>query len=126
MVMGAGIGIMILGFLMMIGGGYSDLNTPNYDVKYGFRTTVLAPMLVLAGLFVNGFAIMKKPATDRVEYVINEVYRAENEKPTARTESGKRLRKKVEPSREEVSKMDAAKARKMARKEKKERKKGKK
>lgn len=100
--MAAGIGLMILGFLAMMGGGYTDVNTPNYDVKYGFRTTILAPMLVLAGLFVNGMAIMKKPSEERVNYVMNEVFTEKKVEKKARTESAKRLRKEAEPSREEV------------------------
>ena len=109
MIMGAGIGLMLLGFLAMIGGGYSDFNTPNYDVKYGFRTTVLAPMLVLAGLIVNGYAIMKKPSEERMQYVVNEVFTEKVEKSKARTESGKRLRKNAEPTREEVRARQAEK-----------------
>lgn len=104
--MGVGIGLMILGFLAMIGGGYSDLNTPNYDVKYGFRTTILAPILVLAGLVVNGFAIMKKPSQDRIDYVMNEVYisRAEEaRRGKSLTESGKRIRKTANASKEEIA-----------------------
>lgn len=105
MLMGLGIGLMILGFLAMIGGGYSDFDTPNYDVKYGFRTTILAPILVLTGLVVNGFAIMKKPSQDRIDYVMNEVFVSKAEEAKrgrSLTESGKRLRKKSNETKEEI------------------------
>jgi len=64
-----GIGLILLGYITMIGGGYTDPMTPNYDVKYGFRTTILAPILILIGLVINGYAIMKKPSDEQVSWI---------------------------------------------------------
>ncbi len=74
MLMLIGIAIMVLGYIMMIGGGYTDSVTPNYDVKYGFRTTILAPFLILLGLAINGYAIMKKPSQERSDWVEQNVF----------------------------------------------------
>jgi len=73
----AGIGLMLLGYIVMVGGGYTDPMTPNYDVKYGFRTTVLAPILILTGLVINGFAIMKTPSAEKMSCVQDTVFNAE-------------------------------------------------
>lgn len=72
-----GIGLMLLGYVAMIGGGYTDPMTPNYDVKYGFRTTVLAPILILLGLVINGYAIMKKPSDEQVSWVQDNVFNSD-------------------------------------------------
>lgn len=70
----AGIALMLLGYLTMVGGGYTDAVTPNYDVKYGARTTILAPMMILLGLILNGYAILKKPSAERMAYVEENVF----------------------------------------------------
>ena len=93
MLMGGGIGLMVLGFLLLQGGGYTDLNTPNYDAKYNFTRTVLAPLFVLLGLGVNGYAIMKKPSTEEVQYVMDNVYQDESNTKT-RTASASKIRSK--------------------------------
>ncbi len=57
-----GIGLMVLGFLLMVGGGDAPDLTTTYpeDTLYGFRRTVLAPFFVLAGLGAQIFAIFSK------------------------------------------------------------------
>lgn len=52
-----GIGLMLLGFLLMTGGNMEDGSI------YSFRRITLAPALILLGFVVNGYAIMKKPAS---------------------------------------------------------------
>ncbi len=55
-----GLGLIVLGFLLMIGGGSKDPNTFNPEI-FSFRRLTLAPILVLGGFVVEIFAIMKKP-----------------------------------------------------------------
>jgi hypothetical protein len=54
-----GLGLIVLGFILMIGGGSKDPNTFNPEI-FSFRRITLAPILVLAGYVVEIFAIMKK------------------------------------------------------------------
>jgi Protein of unknown function (DUF3098) len=56
-----GLVIMALGFFLMAGGKSSNLNVfSDKDVYSPMRITV-APILIVAGLLVEIFAIMKKP-----------------------------------------------------------------
>ena len=55
-----GLALIILGFLLMIGGGSDDPNVFS-DKIFDFRRLTLAPLLILAGYVVEIFAIMKKP-----------------------------------------------------------------
>ena len=54
------IGLILLGFILMTGGGSKDPNVFNEDM-FDFRRLTLAPILVLAGFGVGIVAIMKKP-----------------------------------------------------------------
>jgi hypothetical protein len=55
-----GLGLIVLGFLLMIGGGSDDPNVFSYDI-FNFRRLTLAPILILVGYVVEIYAIMKKP-----------------------------------------------------------------
>ena len=55
-----GLGIMILGYILLSGGGSDDPNVFNYDM-FSFRRLVLAPVVILAGFVFEIYAIMKKP-----------------------------------------------------------------
>ena len=55
-----GLGIIILGFILMSGGGSDDPNVFNEDM-FSFRRITLAPLLVLGGFAFEIYAIMKKP-----------------------------------------------------------------
>lgn len=57
------IGLIIIaaGFFLMAGGGSSDPNVFDAKALYSFRRITLAPFLIIAGLVVEIFAIMKKP-----------------------------------------------------------------
>lgn len=57
--MGAGLVLVIIGFMLMAGGAQPD-DAWNADEIYSFRRTVLAPIVILAGLVVEIFAIFKK------------------------------------------------------------------
>ncbi len=58
--MGIGIGLIFLGLFLMTGGGMPDPDTWDPNRIYGFRRTVLAPFLMLAGLGIQIYAIFKK------------------------------------------------------------------
>ncbi|NJO89914.1 MAG: DUF3098 domain-containing protein [Chloroflexia bacterium] len=53
--------IIIIGFLLMVGGGSKDPNVFNGDELFSFRRIILAPLLVLFGFIFEIWAIMKKP-----------------------------------------------------------------
>ncbi|MEO1516420.1 MAG: DUF3098 domain-containing protein [Bacteroidota bacterium] len=57
--MGIGVVLIALGMIMMLGGDMPDPDTWDPDIIYGFRRTVLAPVLILAGLIVEIYAIFK-------------------------------------------------------------------
>jgi hypothetical protein len=53
--------IIIVGFLLMIGGKSDDPNVFNGKEIFSFRRITLAPVLVLIGFAFEIWAIMKKP-----------------------------------------------------------------
>lgn len=55
-----GFGIVILGFILMMGGGSEDPNVFNEDI-FSFRRITLAPIVVLVGFGFVFWAIMRKP-----------------------------------------------------------------
>ncbi len=59
MILFAGIALIILGFILMIGGKSDDPNVFNPELFNTQRITV-APILVLSGFVTVIFAIMKK------------------------------------------------------------------
>jgi Protein of unknown function (DUF3098) len=56
-----GLVIMALGFFLMAGGKSSNLNVFNDKDVYSPMRITVAPILIVAGLLVEIFAIMKKP-----------------------------------------------------------------
>ncbi len=52
--------VIVLGFILMIGGKADDPNQFSEDV-FSFRRITLAPIIVLAGFAFEIWAIMKKP-----------------------------------------------------------------
>lgn len=59
--MAIGGAVIILGFLLMIGGKSTDPTMFNKEEVYGFRRITLAPILIIAGLIIEVYALMKKP-----------------------------------------------------------------
>jgi hypothetical protein len=57
-----GIGILFLGYLLMMGGGSEDPNVFSEEI-FSFRRITLAPIIVLAGYACVGYAIMYKDKT---------------------------------------------------------------
>jgi len=58
--MAIGFGIIVVGFLLMLGGKSEDPNEFS-DAIFSFRRITLAPLVVLAGFVFEIWAIMKKP-----------------------------------------------------------------
>jgi membrane-bound ClpP family serine protease len=52
--------IIVIGFLLMLGGKSEDPNVFNEKI-FSFRRITLAPIVVLAGFIFEIWAIMKKP-----------------------------------------------------------------
>ena len=56
-----GIVVMAIGFLLMAGGKSSDPNVFNDKDVYSPVRITIAPILIIAGLLIEIYAIMKKP-----------------------------------------------------------------
>lgn len=59
-----GFAIIIVGFLLMMGGRSEDPSVFNEEI-FSFRRITLAPMIVLFGFIFEIYAIMKKPKADK-------------------------------------------------------------
>ncbi len=57
----AGLLVMALGFFLMSGGKSPDPNVFKDDVVNSTTRITIAPILIIAGLLIEIFAIMKKP-----------------------------------------------------------------
>ncbi|MCT4647691.1 MAG: DUF3098 domain-containing protein [Carboxylicivirga sp.] len=58
-----GFAIIILGFVLMIGGRSDDPTVFNEEI-FSFRRITLAPIVVLFGFMFEIYAIMKKPKAE--------------------------------------------------------------
>ena len=57
--MAAGFGLVLLGMLMMMGGSMPSPDVWDESIIYSTRITVIAPILILAGLILEIYAIFK-------------------------------------------------------------------
>jgi FtsH-binding integral membrane protein len=55
-----GLVVMAIGFFLMAGGKSADPNVFNDNEIYSFRRITLAPILIVSGLVIEIFAIIKK------------------------------------------------------------------
>jgi len=55
-----GIVVIVLGFILMVGGGSEDPKVFNPEI-FSFRRVTLAPLLAFGGFIFIIYAIMKKP-----------------------------------------------------------------
>lgn len=60
-IMLAGLIVIIIGFLLMTGGGSNDPNSFKPEEVYSWRRITLAPIVILLGLGIEVYAIMRKP-----------------------------------------------------------------
>ena len=56
--------IILVGFVLMIGGGSSDPNVFNKEI-FNFQRITLAPIVVMFGFIFVIYAIMKKPGSEK-------------------------------------------------------------
>jgi hypothetical protein len=64
-ILGAGLAILIIGFFLMSGGAMTDENTWDPGTIYSFTRITLAPILVLSGLAIVGYAIFYNSPSDK-------------------------------------------------------------
>ena len=60
-IMIAGLAVIVIGFLLMMGGASGDPNTFKPEEVYSFRRITLAPIVIVLGLLVEVYAIIRKP-----------------------------------------------------------------
>ena len=58
--MAIGFGIIIIGFILMVGGGSDNPEVFNPEI-FSFRRITLAPVVLLFGFLFEIYAILKKP-----------------------------------------------------------------
>ena len=56
--------IIVVGFVLMIGGNSTDPNVFNKEI-FSFRRITLAPIIVIIGFIFEIYAIMKKTDSDK-------------------------------------------------------------
>lgn len=61
-----GLAVMIVGFVLMIGGGSDDPSVFN-PAMFNFRRLVVAPIVIIAGIVTIIAAIMRTPKADPEE-----------------------------------------------------------
>lgn len=59
--MAIGAGVMIVALLLMAGGKSPDPKVFDYNEVYSARRITVAPILLLLGLIIEMYAIMRKP-----------------------------------------------------------------
>jgi len=59
--MAIGAVVITIGMFLMAGGASTDPNVFNKDEVYSTRRITIAPILILAGLVIEIYAIFKKP-----------------------------------------------------------------
>ncbi|MBK9701748.1 MAG: DUF3098 domain-containing protein [Flavobacteriales bacterium] len=57
-----GLGIVVLGFILMAGGGTGDPNAFDPEAIFSPRRITVAPLVALAGYLFIFYAILKRPA----------------------------------------------------------------
>ncbi len=62
--MGIGVGIIALGMILMCGGKTPDPNQFDTNLVYSFWRITVAPILIVGGLILEIYAILRKPKTN--------------------------------------------------------------
>lgn len=61
----AGLAIVVIGFLLMLGGNSDDPSHFKPEEVYSFRRITVAPTVIVIGLIVEIYAIMRRPKTKK-------------------------------------------------------------
>ncbi|MDF2437571.1 MAG: hypothetical protein K0Q95_1947 [Bacteroidota bacterium] len=56
-----GVVVVVIGYLLMVGGGSDDPTKFNAEEIFSFRRITLSPIVILAGFVIVLFGIMKRP-----------------------------------------------------------------
>ena len=56
-----GVALIVVGMLLMAGGKSKDPASFDYNEVYSFTRITIAPILIIAGLVIEIYAIFKKP-----------------------------------------------------------------
>lgn len=59
-----GLAILLVGYVLMVGGGSDDPNVFNGEELFSFRRITLAPLIILGGYIFIFYAILKKHDDD--------------------------------------------------------------
>ena len=59
--MAAGVIVMGIGFLLMLGGYTEDPNVFNPEEIYSFRRITLAPIVIIIGIVIEFVAVLRRP-----------------------------------------------------------------
>lgn len=65
-IMFIGLGVLALGYILMIGGGSDDPHVFNYDL-FNFRRLTLSPILLALGFIIEIVAIMYRPKEKKAQ-----------------------------------------------------------
>ena len=57
------LGVLLIGYLLLVGGGSNDPNVFSYEL-FNTRRMVVAPLVLLTGFVIAFVAIMKRPKKD--------------------------------------------------------------
>lgn len=63
----AAVVVVIIGYLLMVGGGSDDPTVFNKDEIFSFRRITLAPIVILVGLGLGFYSILKTPKDESKE-----------------------------------------------------------
>ena len=78
----AGLILILIGFFIMAGGATTDPNVYPEEAMYGFRRTVLAPLVILAGFAMQIVAIWTKADVPIIEETKNTANKQAKPQPT--------------------------------------------
>lgn len=57
--------VVIVGYVLMVGGGTDNPNEFLYDELFSIRRITLAPIIILAGFGIGFYAILKRPKNEK-------------------------------------------------------------
>jgi len=113
-----GIGLILIGFLLMMGGKAKDPNVFNPDELYSFRRINLAPIIILLGFVLQIFAILKKPNVDETAISTEKIA----EKPTKIKDKTSKIKDKNSSIKKELVESETSLDSKISGKKKKKKK----